>query len=307
MPSHANFSLSLSPRASVVHLPPRRDPPATLIDFLAERFPRVDRAIWEDRFARGLVRGGDGRPLAAGSPYAAHLRLTYFREAAEEQDFGPPSIVHAGPELVVADKPPFQPVVPAGPWVRSCLLYQVAAWLEAAGEDAAELAPLHRLDRATSGLVVFCRRAALAGGYGRLFAAGEVERLYYAWAELPAAPERRSFRVASRIVEGEPFFRMKEVPGEPNAVTEIELAETREEDGRLLGLFALRPRTGKKHQLRLHLAGLGFPILGDRYYPELLPELPDDPARPLRLLAAGLSFRAPSGGESLRFASRRSV
>ena len=298
------FEEKAAPRASVVNLPPRPDPPASLLDFLVERFPRVDRSTWEARFERGLVRGGEGLPLAASSPYVAHLRLTYFREApAAEADFGPPSIVYASRDLVVADKPPFQPVVPSGPWVRSCLLYQVAAALEAAGEEASELAPVHRLDRATSGLVVFCRRAALAGGYGRLFAAGEVQRLYTAWAALPAVPERRLFRVASRIAPGEPFFRMKEVPGEPNAVTEIELAEVR--GG--LGRFALRPHTGKKHQLRLHMAGLGLPILGDRYYPQLLPEVPDDPGDPLRLLAGELAFRDPGSGEPRRFRSLRSV
>lgn len=299
---------SAAPRFSVVHLPPRQAPPATLLEFLLERFPRVGEAAWRDRFERGRVLDGAGRPLAPAEPYRAHLEVRYFREVAAGEPpsfFGPPEIVYRDAELVVADKPPFQPVIPAGPWVRSSLLYELAEQLAADGEPAPELAPLHRLDRATSGLVVFARRAASRGLYGRLFAERRVEKVYEAFAALTALPAERCFEVRSRIVAGEPFFRMREEEGSPNAESEIELVEALAQDGLRLGRFELRPRTGKKHQLRLHMARLGFPILGDRWYPELLPEAPDDPARPLCLLARSLAFEDPLSGEELRFESRR--
>ncbi len=276
--------------------------------FPGRPFPRGGKEAWLARFAAGQVLGRDGRPLAATEPCRPHLQVRYFREVeiGSEPDFGPPQILFRSADLVLADKPPFQPVVPSGPWVRSALLYQIAAWLADEGEDAAELAPVHRLDRATAGLVVFARKAATRGRYAKLFEDRQVEKVYEAWAALGEAPAERRWQVRSRIVPGEPFFRMREAAGEPNAQTEIFLREIREVDGRPVGRFELRPLTGKKHQLRLHLAGLGWPILGDRWYPELLPEAPDDPARPLRLLARELAFRDPLSGEELRFRSLRS-
>ena len=296
---------SPAPRPSIVHLP-AAGWSGSLLDFLVERFPKVPRETWRQRFERGEVQGAQGEKLDPAQPGSPHLELRYFREVAlaEEPDFGPPVIVFANAELVVADKPPFQPVTPSGPWVRSCLLYQVAAALAAEGEETAELVPLHRLDRATSGLVLMSRRAATRSLYGRLFEERKVAKVYEALAELPALPEPRSWTVKSRLVAGEPFFRMRETLGEPNAESEIELVETWEQEGRHLGRFELRPSTGKKHQLRIHMASLGFPILGDRYYPELQPEAADDPAKPLCLLARQLAFRDPVDGNNRLFTSR---
>jgi len=291
-----------------VHLPPCRDAPATLLDFLVDRFPRIGREVWLERFRRGLVTDEGGLQLDSGLPYRAHLKVFYYREWAEDAaHFGAPQIVFGDENLVVVDKPPFQPVVPSGPWVRSSLLYQVMAHLEEAGEPSPELSPVHRLDRATSGLVVFARHAAVRGLYGKLFAERQVEKVYSALAELCALPARRSFHLESRLVVGEPFFRMCEEPGSVNAETEVQLVDTVEASGRLFGHFELRPLTGKKHQLRVHMASLGFPILGDRYYPELLPELPDEKVAPLGLLARRLVFRDPHSGSSLVFTSRREV
>lgn len=294
-----------APRFSVVFVPAGGSP-GSLLDFLAARFSGVPREVWRERFAGGAVLGADGAPLDPEQPARQHLEVRYFREApAAEPYFGPLEIVFRSAHLVVADKPPFQPVVPSGPWVRSSLLYQLAARLAAEGEPAEELAPLHRLDRATCGLVLFSRRAATRGLHARLFEERRVEKTYEAFAALPQAPAQRFFTVSSRIVPGEPFFRMREEEGKPNAESEIELVEILEQGGLRLGRFELRPVTGKKHQLRLHMARLGYPILGDRWYPDLLPEEPDDPARPLYLLARALAFEDPLSGDELRFESRR--
>jgi tRNA pseudouridine32 synthase/23S rRNA pseudouridine746 synthase len=149
--------------------------------------------------------------------------------------------------------------------------------------------------------VLFSLRPETRSLYHGLFARGEVEREYLAVAAVPAPPRQRRWRVASRVVRGHPWFRMREVPGEPNAATRLELLDWR--DG--LGLFRLVPETGKKHQLRLHLAGLGFPILNDRCYPVLQPEAPPDFDRPLQLLARRLAFRDPASGQRVEVESRR--
>jgi tRNA pseudouridine32 synthase / 23S rRNA pseudouridine746 synthase len=107
----------------------------------------------------------------------------------------------------------------------------------------------------------------------------------------------------SRIVPGEPFFRMQEIDGEPNSETRIELIECAGDRWR----YALHPVTGRKHQLRLHMAALGAPIIGDTLYPVLAGESADDHQLPLKLLAQSLAFVDPLTGKSRRFKSRLSL
>jgi tRNA pseudouridine32 synthase/23S rRNA pseudouridine746 synthase len=94
-----------------------------------------------------------------------------------------------------------------------------------------------------------------------------------------------------------------EVPGAPNAITHIDILEVRGE----LARYQLKPVTGQRHQLRVHMLGLGIPILGDGLYPTLTPEGQMDYANPLRLLAKQLSFTDPVNGQTRRFESPRSL
>lgn len=287
--------MSRASRASTVHLPDLPVPPATLLDGLVARFPRVPRAVWRERLDAGRVRDLDGHPLAADAAYRAGLGVRYFREVEDEPEpAGELRLVHLDDRLVVVDKPPFVPVTPTGPWLRRSLLERLERELGLGG-----VAPVHRLDRATSGLVVLARRSEDRGAYAGLFAERQVEKLYDALALCPERPAERRFRIAGRIVPGEPFFRMREVEGEANAETDLELVAWQGGVGR----FELRPRTGRKHQLRLHLARLGWPILGDRWYPRLLPATEDDPREPLRLVARQLAFRDPVDGRARVFES----
>lgn len=91
---------------------------------------------------------------------------------------------------------------------------------------------------------------------------------------------------------GEPFFRMREGEGEPNSETRIEVAER---NGRWWR-YRLYPVTGKKHQLRVHLAALGAGIQNDGFYPELLDaeDSPDDYRRPLEAAGQGAALRRPA-------------
>lgn len=247
----------------------------------------------------GLVEDGEGRRIGAARGYEPHLRVGYYREVEDEAFAGVEiPVLFADEHLVIADKPPFVPVTPGGRFVRGCVLYRLEEQLGISG-----LAPVHRLDRMTSGLVLFARRREERGAYGSLFAQGRVERVYRALARVPERPAATRWSVASRIVPGDPFFRMQEAPGEPNARTEITLDGW--SDG--VGRFTLRPETGKTHQLRLHMARLGWPLLGDRLYPELEPELPDAEIAPLALVAKKLAFLDPITGEARVFTGHRSV
>ncbi|RYD24715.1 MAG: pseudouridine synthase, partial [Verrucomicrobiaceae bacterium] len=163
-----------------------------------------------------------------------------------------------------------------------------------------DLVPLHRLDRGTAGLVLFSAHPDTRDAYQALFRERRIQKRYEAIARpLPgvAFPLER----CSRIVKGEPFFRMHEVEGPANAHTRVELVSNRGP----WWCYGLSPVTGRKHQLRVHMAALGAPIRNDPVYPGLAAEAPDDYARPLQLLARSLAFVDPISGLGRRFESPR--
>ncbi|NZA27162.1 pseudouridylate synthase [Luteimonas sp. SJ-92] len=278
--------------ASRLQLPPGSW--ATVLDALCDRFPAIDRATWLDRFARGRVLDAQGRPLDPAAPHRTGMEIRYFREVADEPRIPfAEAVLYADAHLVVADKPHFLPVAPTGAFVRETLLGRLVRRL-----GNPDLVPLHRIDRATAGLVLFSADRASRARYQALFRERRIAKEYLALAPpLPALAFPHVRR--SRLVRGEPFFRMREVPGEPNSETRLDVA-SRDGDA---WCYRLQPVTGRKHQLRVHMAALGAPILGDRCYPELRERDADDPSRPLRLLAHALEFDDPLDGRRRRFVS----
>jgi tRNA pseudouridine32 synthase/23S rRNA pseudouridine746 synthase len=199
-------------------------------------------------------------------------------------------------------------VIPAGRFLHETLLVR----LKQKGKPES-LVPVHRLDRETAGVVLFSLNPATRGLYASLFRERKVKKVYEALA--PTLPDfgfphtRRS-----RIVPGEPFFRMKEVAGNQNSETYIDVLEQAGSAAEQLGWdtkmngvtrYQLRPITGRKHQLRLHLAALGIPVVNDRLYPDLSTIADDDFSRPLKLLAKSISFRDPMTGQEHYFESGR--
>ncbi len=281
---------------SRLQLPPGDWP--NLLDGLCARFPRIDRAQWQDRFARGRVQDVQGRALAADQPWQVGLEILYFREVSDEPSIPfSERILYQDEHLLVADKPHYLPVTPAGSYVRETLLARLVAQT-----GNADLVPLHRLDRLTAGLVLFSQRPDSRDAYQRLFRERRIDKTYEALA--PALPGLVfPLQRLSRIVAGEPFFRMAEVPGEVNARTTVEVIAA---DG-AVWQYRLQPETGRKHQLRVHMAALGAPILGDDLYPQLRPAADPLQAPPLQLLARALAFQDPLSGERRAFSSERAL
>ncbi|HEX7339001.1 MAG TPA: pseudouridine synthase [Rhodanobacteraceae bacterium] len=280
--------------ASMVHLPCGAW--STVLDCLCARFPHVDRDRWLARMRRGQVHDAQGRPLAEDAPYQPGLCVHYFREVDDEPAIPlTETLVYRDAHLVVADKPPFLPVQPAGRFVRDTLLGRLQRRL-----DCPDLVPLHRIDRATSGLVLFSPDPGTRATYQALFRERRIEKRYEALA--PPLPQR-AFPLTrrTRIVRGEPFFRMCETDGPANSETRIDVLDR----GREWWRYALFPVTGRKHQLRVHMAALGAPIRHDRWYPQPTPEAPDDLSRPLGLLARELIFVDPLDGQVRHFVSQR--
>ena len=227
-------------------------------------------------------------------PYREGLRIHYFREVPDEKPIPVvESILYADEHLVVADKPHFLPVTPAGEYVEQTLLRRLIRRL-----DNPHLVPLHRIDRHTAGLVLFSANPQTRSAYQTLFPTRRIEKRYQAIARaLPAQAFPRVHK--SRMIDGEPFFRMQEGPGEPNTETAIEVLERNGE----LWRYGLYPVTGKKHQLRVHMNALGAGICNDPFYPEVIRDAQDDYANPLKLLAQGLRFIDPVTGQERVFES----
>lgn len=278
--------------ASRLQLPPGSW--TTVLDALCARFPAVDRDTWRGRFARGRVLDAGGLPLDEHAAFQVGAEIHYYREVPAEPRLAvEETILHVDEHLIVVDKPHFLPVIASGGYVTETLLARLVRRFGDIG-----IAPLHRLDRLTAGVMLFSANPATRARYQSLFRTHAIAKRYEAIATpLPAVvwPQERR----SRLVRGEPFFLTAEVDGEPNAFTRIDVIERGPEAWR----YRLEPVTGRKHQLRVHMAALGAPIRNDPLYPVLAASAADDLDRPLKLLARSLSFVDPLDGSVRTFES----
>lgn len=289
--SSSSFSAAHS-QASTLCLPPGAW--QSVFDCLCAHFSAISREQWLDRFTRGRVLDEHGSPIPLDRPYKQGLRIHYFREVPDEKPIPVvESILYADEHLVVADKPHFLPVTPSGGYVEQTLLRRLIRRL-----DNPNLVPLHRIDRHTAGLVLFSANPDTRSAYQSLFPTRQIEKRYEAIAR--GLPEL-SFPLVhkSRLIKGEPFFRMQEGPGTPNSETVVEVKEQNGEFWR----YALYPVTGKQHQLRVHMTALGASICNDPFYPQVFKDVQDDYANPLKLLAQGLRFVDPVTQQERTFES----
>lgn len=236
-------------QASTLYLPPGSW--ATVLDCLCDHFKAISREQWLDRIARGRVLDGQGQPISLELAYREGLRIHYFREVPDEKVIPvEETILYADEHLVVADKPHFLPVTPAGEYVEQTLLRRLIRRL-----GNPHLVPLHRIDRHTAGLVLFSANPDSRSAYQALFPTRKIEKRYEA---IAAALPQLNFPLLhkSRLVDGEPFFRMQEAQGPSNTETAIEVREKHGE----LWRYALYPVTGKKHQLRVHMNALALSL-----------------------------------------------
>lgn len=284
-------------RPSRLYLPKREDSPPTILEYLLRHFPQVPPSEWRERVSRGSITLSDGTTLRESSPYRHGLMVFYRKEVLSEPPAPEdPLVIYRDDEIMVVDKPHGMPVTPAGQYLERSLLVRLQN-----ETSLFDLAPVHRLDRDTAGLLMFSIRPETRSPYHRLFAVGIVEREYVAVAHAASSPEQKSWRIETRIEPGSPWYRQRTVEGPINAITEIELDETREGAAR----FRLYPRTGKKHQLRVHMTSIGFPIAGDPFYPAIRQKAADEP--PLQLLARRLAFADPLTGAPREFESTRKL
>ena len=284
----------VGPSATV--LPP--GPWPTVLAFLVNKFASVSESAWRERMAQGKVLDAQGQPITAERPYQPLLRVYYYRSVPNEPRIPFEAVILFQDEhLIVVDKPHFLPVMPSGGYLQETVLVRLKRQL---GLNA--LVPIHRIDRDTAGLVMFSVQARSRGAYAALFRAREVQKTYEAiapWNPALALPLTRE----SRIEEAGHFMLQHEVSRSSNAVTRVDVAEVSSNGAN--ARYQLHPVTGQRHQLRVHMAALGIPILGDGLYPVLTPEGQIDYDHPLQLLAKSIEFVDPMTGQARRFESQR--
>jgi tRNA pseudouridine32 synthase/23S rRNA pseudouridine746 synthase len=236
----------------------------------------------------------DGTVVDATTVLSAGAHVYLYRDLPDEVPvpFDIP-ILYRDDDIVVVDKPHFLATMPRGGHVAQTALVRLRRDL-----DLPELSPAHRLDRLTAGVLLFTTRRELRGRYQTLFARGLVRKTYLARADVDPGLELPTI-VRSRIIKQRGHLQAVEEPGESNSETLVEHLGD--------GLYRLTPRTGRTHQLRVHMASLGVPICNDSLYPDVVEVAPDHFSRPMQLLAHRLEFRDPVGGHHREFVSRRTL
>ncbi len=270
--------------------------PTSLLSFLEHTSQNPQGLDWENRLQKGLVCDSGGLSLPLDAPYLPSQRIYYWRDAGPEPRIPfEEQIIYQDDHILVADKPHFLPVTPTGRYVQETLLVRIKK-----RTGLADLTPMHRIDRDTAGLVMFSVRPQDRDAYAAMFRERKIHKTYVCNAPFSPAISFPLVRKTRLVESPHSFMQVTEVQGEPNTETRIERIEQQGQFAR----YRLEPVTGKRHQIRVHMNGLGLPIVGDGIYPVLTPETQQpDYSQPLQLLAKELVFDDPVTGLRHRFVS----
>ncbi len=294
--------MAISEYPSKLSLPQINPGIATVLEYLVIKFPTINAQIWRQRIADGKVHCYDGSLITTKSPFQPQQRIYYYREVESEPSIPfKETIIFQDQHILVAYKPHFLAVTSGGVYVNECLQNRLR---RSTGIEA--LQALHRLDRVTAGLVLFSVNPDTRHHYHHLFETRQMHKTYQAIANISADEKLigQEWEVKNRLVRAKQHFRMRVAEeGEANSHSVIRCLQQSDQKA----LFELNPITGKTHQLRLHMQALGWPILHDKYYPQLQPLSADDYSAPLQLLAKELQFIDPVSQQERCFSCDRNL
>ncbi|WJY69040.1 pseudouridine synthase [Corynebacterium auris] len=294
----------LPPRGGLGASRARLPEPATAYDFLCRvieqqrhRHPRDNAKAVLQRFHDGEVVLRDGTPLAPDTLLAPGTDIFFYRRPAPETPV-PFEIetVHEDENVLIVRKPPFMATMPRAAHITETATVRLR---RATGNE--ELAPAHRLDRLTAGLLLFTKRREIRGAYQDMFARRSVRKVYEAIGadtglRPPARWEHHIAKehgdIAARIVEGAPVNAL-------TIVRDVSPLPAAPLWGEAAARYELEPVTGKTHQLRVQMHAAGAPIVNDGVYPTVRGFGEEDFSAPMLLCAVGLSFTDPLSGENV--------
>ncbi len=266
-------------------------------------YPGLGHGRLEKLLRTGQVRLDGARAKAGARLVAgARIRVPPLGEAAGTARRSPPPppseaeaealrrrVLHIDKAVIVLNKPAGLAVQGGSRTTR-----HLDALLDALTFDEPERPRLvHRLDKDTSGVLVLARSRASAARLGRAFRAGEVNKLY--WALVVGVPRPGAGRLETELAKQGARGRERMQAGKTGrrAVTDYAVIEAA---GRRAAWLALRPLTGRTHQLRVHCAMLGTPIVGDGKYGGSNAFLGPPIAKRVHLHAREIEFPHPAGG-----------
>jgi 23S rRNA pseudouridine1911/1915/1917 synthase len=261
----------------------------TVLDYLALLYGHSTAAVWNDRIAAGEVLV-DGEAAVASAPLRAGQVVVWRRPPWEEPAVPLAfAVLYRDAHLLAVAKPRGLPTMPAGGFLTHTLLHVVQRRFP-------EAAAMHRLGRGTSGIVLFARTDAARRGIAQAWRSGAIVKGYRAL--VTGVPSREAFDVDVPIglVDHPRLGRVYAAVAEgKRSLTHVRVRAAR--DGQAL-VEATIP-TGRPHQIRIHLAAAGHPLVGDPLYvaggvPGPLPALPGEGG--YRLHAFRLSLDHPVTG-----------
>lgn len=272
-------------------------------DYLVEKLPRMGGQRVDEMLDEGRFVDESGRTFRRDSPFTPQTFVFFHRDLPTETPVPAGiGILYSDERILVVDKPHFLSSIPRGRHVLESVVVRLRTQL-----GLPELTVAHRLDRVTTGVLLLTRERKWRRPYQEIFERREVVKKYRLVAPVVHDPAgegvtatKSGWQVRSRIIKERGILQAREVPGVPNAVTDIALIG--EHGG--WGLYEASPRTGRTHQIRLHMQRLGAPIVNDPFYPVVLDTPVDDFTHPLQLQAWRMGFTDPVTGDPRAFTSR---
>jgi 23S rRNA pseudouridine1911/1915/1917 synthase len=269
----------------------------TLLDYLCARYDHSSREEWQRRIDEGrvLLEGRDSQAAACLRP---GQQIIWSRPPWQEPD-APQDwrTLCEDTEVLAVEKPAGLPTLPGAGFYESTLLRLVQ-------REYADAVPAHRLGRWTSGVVLFARPPQARSALAAQFAGRTIEKTYRALATGSPAEDRFDIDAAIGPVPHAVLGTVHAVSVDGSgAHSSVNVRERRENEF----LCDVAITTGRPHQIRIHLAAAGYPLVGDPLYPVGGVPLPDSTALPgdrgYELHAAEITFRCVSSGERVRVES----
>jgi 23S rRNA pseudouridine1911/1915/1917 synthase len=265
----------------------------TALEYLATSRTHSTASQWTERFDRGEIAIEGARAHPATLLLAGHT-IVWHRPPWDEPEVPTQfAIVYEDDSLVAVNKPSGLPTMPAGGFLEHTLMHLLR-------QRFPEASPLHRLGRCTSGLVLFARTHAAAAVLSKAWRDHEVKKTYRALSVGVPARDRLEIDAAIGPV---PHPQLGSVHAASAAGKPSRSVATVLERGENRTLFSVDIASGRPHQIRIHLACAGHPLVGDPLY-EVGGVIKADPGLPgdggYLLHAERLAFTHPITGHAIQ-------